>query len=168
MLRELFESDSRLQRIYHGTVFPAISLNFGPSVATRKHKDYNNLADGLCWIMALGNFDPTKGGHLILWELGLVVQFPPGSSVLIPSAIISHQNVGVRAGETRSSITQYAAGGLFRWVNYGCRTWDQLVEADSALADESLAERENRWRESIELYSKCDSLASDREAVFYS
>jgi len=31
--------------------------------------------------------DPKKGGHLILWDCGLVVEFPPGSTILIPSRI---------------------------------------------------------------------------------
>ena len=64
----------------------------------------------------LGDFDPTKGSHLVLWECKLVIEFPPGSTILIPSAIITHSNVPIQAGEKRYSVTQYATGVLFRWV----------------------------------------------------
>ncbi|KIY61385.1 hypothetical protein CYLTODRAFT_447726 [Cylindrobasidium torrendii FP15055 ss-10] len=42
-----------------------------------------------------------------------------GVTVFIPSALITHYNLPIAPGETRYSITQYSAGGLFRWVNNG-------------------------------------------------
>ncbi|KAJ7883792.1 hypothetical protein B0H13DRAFT_2537891, partial [Mycena leptocephala] len=39
-------------------------------------------------ITALRRFNPDLSGHLILWDLKLVIRFPPGSTILIPSAII--------------------------------------------------------------------------------
>lgn len=42
-----------------------------------------------------GPFQPKKGGYLALWELKLVIEFPPGALVLIPSATITHSNVAV-------------------------------------------------------------------------
>ncbi|KAF8176788.1 hypothetical protein BJ912DRAFT_857245 [Pholiota molesta] len=63
----------------------------------------------------------TKGGHLILWEPRLVVEFPPGSLLLIPSATITNSNTPVAPNEARASFTQYAPGGLFRYVGYGFR-----------------------------------------------
>lgn len=67
----------------------------------------------------MGSFDYTKGGHLILWDLKLVIQFPPGSTVLIPSSVLYHSNAAIQAGERRYSFTQYSAGGLFRWADNG-------------------------------------------------
>ncbi len=86
------------------------------------HLDFANLPFGFCAITALGDYDPTKGGHLILWECKLVIEFPPGSTILIPSAIITHSNVPIGAGEKRYSVTQYSAGALFRWVDNGFQT----------------------------------------------
>lgn len=143
-----------------------MSINLGPQVVCSKHKDFNNLADGLCWIMAGGDFDPKKGGQLILWELKVIVEFPPGASVLIPSAVISHENLPIADGETRTSLTQYAAGGLFRWVEYGFKTWDNFKEAEGARAAEAWADRPNRWRRTVKMFSKYMNLRRDREEVF--
>ncbi|KAF7796180.1 hypothetical protein EIP86_007354 [Pleurotus ostreatoroseus] len=164
--RRLHAHHPRLRRIYKGTVFPALSLNFGPQAICVKHKDHNNLADGLCWILSLGDFDPKCGGHLVLWELGLVIEFPPGSCVLIPSAVISHSNVPIRPHETRLSMTQYAAGGLFRWVEYGYATWDDFLEREPVRAKAMKKSRATRWRKAVTRFSKLQELHEDRVKVF--
>ena len=94
-------------------------FNFGPETICYRHKDWGNLAFGICVVTNAGNFDPTCGGHLILWECGLVIEFPPGSSIMVPSAVISHSNIPIQPSETQYSFTQYAASGLFRWVEHG-------------------------------------------------
>lgn len=57
----------------------------------------------------------------MLWDCRLVVEFPPGSTILLPSAAIAHGNTSIdlSIGEERSSFTQYTAGGIFRWVDQG-------------------------------------------------
>ncbi|KAF7313768.1 hypothetical protein HMN09_00533900 [Mycena chlorophos] len=114
----LFERYPWLRRIFerHVSVFPSCTFNFGPETVTIPHLDLLNLAWGWCFITALGWFDPNKGGHLILWDLKRIVHFPPGSSIAIPSALIRHSNVSIQQGEIRYSFTQFAAGGLFRFV----------------------------------------------------
>ncbi|KJA19582.1 hypothetical protein HYPSUDRAFT_143505, partial [Hypholoma sublateritium FD-334 SS-4] len=121
VLNDLYDNTPGLERLFlaHVSVFPAAAFNIGPDVWTYPHRDTLNLAYGWCAIQVLGNFDPKKGGHLVLWELRLVIEFPPGALVLIPSATITHFNVTVAEGDTRSSFTQYMLGGLFRWVDYG-------------------------------------------------
>jgi hypothetical protein len=118
---ELIEKDSagRLRRPFGGTPFGTITFNFGPWVCTIPHKDFKNLSWGWCSITSLGNYDPQKGGHLILWGWGIAIEFPPHSTIFIPSAIIEHSNTAVQAGETRMSVTQYNSAGLFRWAAYG-------------------------------------------------
>jgi hypothetical protein len=66
----------------------AMTFNFGPQTVTFDHRDSGNLAFGWCAITAFGNFDPTCGGHLVLWDMKLVIEFPPGSTILIPSAMM--------------------------------------------------------------------------------
>ncbi|KAJ7794861.1 hypothetical protein B0H14DRAFT_2392195, partial [Mycena olivaceomarginata] len=95
------------------SVFGAATFNLGPATVTLMHTDALNLAWGWCSITALGAFDPQRGGHLVLWDLRLVFQFPPGSTILIPSAILRHSNVGIASGERRYSFTQSSAAGLF-------------------------------------------------------
>ncbi|KAJ7583710.1 hypothetical protein C8J56DRAFT_893383 [Mycena floridula] len=57
--------------------------------------------------------------HFVLWDLGLVIEFPPGSSILLMSATLEHSNTLIQPGETRCSLVQYSATGLFRWVENG-------------------------------------------------
>jgi len=54
------------------------------------------------------------GGHLGLWDLGIVVEFPPNSTILIPSSLIVHSNTPIQSDKVRYSIVQYATGHLFR------------------------------------------------------
>ena len=108
----LWENDPNLERNFSNSVYPSIAFNFGPRTVTFMHTDTGNKANGLCVITALGKFNPKRGGHLILGRLRLVVEFPPGSTALIPSATVPHGNTSIQDGETRMSVTQYAAGGL--------------------------------------------------------
>ncbi|KAJ8073037.1 hypothetical protein PM082_019905 [Marasmius tenuissimus] len=55
--------------------FAACTFNFGQAV-TRRHTDYLNLLFGLCAVLPVGSYNPEEGGHLILWGLRLVIEFP--------------------------------------------------------------------------------------------
>ncbi|KAJ7086903.1 hypothetical protein B0H15DRAFT_781888, partial [Mycena belliarum] len=147
---------------FAGSVFAACTFNFGPHVITVPHLDFGNLAWGWCAITALGDFDPDLGGHLILWDLKLVIRFPPGSTILIPSAIICHSNVPVFAHERHFSFTQYTAGGLFRWIENGFRTdaaWGKSKKSRLRAADEArLAEGSQPWKEGVTMYSTVEGL----------
>ncbi|KAJ7038729.1 hypothetical protein C8F04DRAFT_950891, partial [Mycena alexandri] len=91
------------------SVFTTATFNFGPITVTFPHIDFGNLAWGWCVITVLGWFNPDRGGHLILWDLKLIIRFPPGASILIPSAILRHANVKIQPGERRYSFTQTTA-----------------------------------------------------------
>ncbi|KAJ7177461.1 hypothetical protein C8R43DRAFT_872458, partial [Mycena crocata] len=142
------------------TVFAACTFNFGPRALTVPHLDFGNLSWGWCAITALGWFDPDLGGHLILWDLKLIIRFPPGSTILIPSAIVRHSNVPIGPNETRYSFTQYTAGGLFRWIRNGCKSdedWE-LTATPSQKWDRS-EEMKSRWEQGVNMYSTVDSLS---------
>lgn len=161
-LGRLYDHDKTLKRPFTASIYPAISINFGPQVVTYGHLDYSNLPSGLCWILANGDYNYKRGGHLILYDLKLVIEFPPGTSILIPSACLRHGNVPIGEHETRTSITQYAAGGLFRYVDYGFRTWDCLKEEDPELAARIIQEKGTKWVEAAKLFSKSKELQVDR------
>ena len=72
-----------------------------------------------CGITALGNFNPKLGGHIIFRQLSLIIEFPPASSILIPSVSVDHQNVPIGPEGRRYFFTQYTAGALFRWAEHG-------------------------------------------------
>jgi hypothetical protein len=102
-----------MRRPFGHSVFFCAAFNFGPNVWTFCHHIVLNLVFGWCAIQALGEFDPTKGGHLVLWDLNLIVEFPPGALILLPSATLVHSNVPVAPGEKRASFTQFSAGSIF-------------------------------------------------------
>ncbi|KAF9553014.1 hypothetical protein CPC08DRAFT_738039 [Agrocybe pediades] len=152
----LYAHDSNLKRTFKNSIFAAATYNFGPRTVCFKHTDWANLPFGWCSITALGSFDHTAGGHLVLWQCGLVIEFPAGSTILIPSAVIAHSNTTVAANETRYSFTQYSAGGLFRWVENGFRTSE--VNQASLSAEQKVEEaRKNamRWEIGISLLPTC-------------
>ncbi|KDQ06054.1 hypothetical protein BOTBODRAFT_121958, partial [Botryobasidium botryosum FD-172 SS1] len=90
----------------------------GPFILLRCHRDYKNLAYGLCMLIVLGAFDYEKGGQLVLHELKLVIDLKPGDVLFLPSALITHQNLPIGEDETRFSITGYTAGGLFQLYDH--------------------------------------------------
>lgn len=108
----------RLRYPYEDHPFAAVTFNIGPAACTKPHKDLMNLSWGWCAVTSLGRYDHTKGGHLVLWDLKLAVEFPPYSTIFIPSAILAHSNTAIGPTECRSSVTQYNSSGLFRWVAF--------------------------------------------------
>ncbi|KAJ7185972.1 hypothetical protein C8R46DRAFT_881604, partial [Mycena filopes] len=139
------------------SVFAACTFNFGPNTVTFPHVDAANLAWGWCCITALGNFNPDLGGHLILWDLNLVIRFPPGSTIMIPSALLRHSNASIQQGETRYSFTQYTAGSLFRWIHNGNRSNKSvLANATPSDLDGREQQRARRWEDGLRMFQVWD------------
>ncbi|KAJ7849710.1 hypothetical protein B0H14DRAFT_3452402 [Mycena olivaceomarginata] len=128
------------------SVFSCASFNFGTNVWTFKHRDVCNLPFGWCAVQSLGNFDAQAGGHLVLWDLKLVVEFPAGALILLPSATIAH--------------LQYPSGGLFRFVDAGLRTQAELAAEDPGEYERLRERRESRWVEGLSLFSTVEELSS--------
>ncbi|KAK1221825.1 hypothetical protein PQX77_015360 [Marasmius sp. AFHP31] len=158
--RELRDKQPQLKPNFWSSIYSCISINFGPQACTHIHLDSKNVPDACCAITAGGTFDATQGGHLILWDLGLVVEFPSGSTILLPSALLKHSNVPVRGGETRISMTQYTAGGIHRWLEYGGRTEDALKNADCQEFKRQMSMRNNRWKAALARFCTIDELKS--------
>jgi hypothetical protein len=106
--------------------FSGFTLNVGDQCICGAHRDGCNLSCGLCLASPFGNFDYRKGGHLILHELRLVFELPPGSFILFPSALITHENIPVAEAEFRQSITGFTPGTLFQWVDNGFRRINEM------------------------------------------
>lgn len=153
MMAALAQRQPELRRPFDNSIFPACTVNFGPNVATVPHLDFNNDPALMCLIQSLGNFDPKLGGHLVLWDLKLVIEFPPGSTICIPSSLLSHSNLPIRAGETRASFTQYAAGALFRWVDHGFGT---VKSCEPKLKQHLANEGHSRLRAALDLFTTLD------------
>ncbi|KAJ3750351.1 hypothetical protein DFH05DRAFT_1518501 [Lentinula detonsa] len=96
-LQEHQARNPSLQPTSPNMVFATTSVNFGPRTETHPHCDTGNLVHGWCAIITLGDYNPNEGGHLLLWDLGLIIRFPPGSTILFPSALITHSNVPIQS-----------------------------------------------------------------------
>ncbi|KAL1700431.1 hypothetical protein EV121DRAFT_295222 [Schizophyllum commune] len=166
-LAALLSNDPSLFVNFPRSVWCCITINFGPKTVTYPHRDYGNLPFGWCAITALGNYDPDVGGHLVLWDCKMVIRFPPGSTILIPSAIIKHSNTRVGKHERRYSVTQYTAGAIFRWVEHGCQLDEKYYASLSK--EEKAADRKTaagRWKRGRAMFSKLrDILAGTEEAT---
>jgi hypothetical protein len=162
---QLYKEYSRLQKDLNahtprrsnikGTVFESITVNVGPQTVCDDHTDAGNKAAGFCTLTASGDYDHTKGGHLVLWDLKAVIEFPTASTILLPSALLRHSNTLIQPGETRYSITQYTAGALFRWADNGMKCdWERLAELDDE--GKTLRDRcnENRWNEDLNKFAQ--------------
>lgn len=150
-----------LQRNFRNSIFPALTFNFGPQTVCRGHRDYQNKANGFCAITALGDYDPSKGGSIVLSELRKVVIFPPGSTILIPSAAITHGNLPIQPGESRYSFTQYASGSLFSWVQAGCQPKYKVEKKDKLLYDQLHISPKAACEQALQMFSTIESLYLD-------
>jgi hypothetical protein len=157
-LDQLHQHEPSLKRNFPSSVFSATTYNLGPRTVCFKHKDFANLAFGWCAVTALGSYDHKKGGHLILWDCRLVIEFPPGCTILLPSAILAHSNVAISPNEKRYSFTQYTAGGLFRWVENGFK---KTVDFYDSLSDEGRevqrVKDEARWEFGLSLLPRAQA-----------
>jgi hypothetical protein len=112
---------------------PTVAFNLGNRVATKSHIDSRNCPFGWCTITALGDFDASKGGHLVLWDFGIILEFPAGACVCLPSVLVTHSNISTNTNEIRMSFTQYCSGEIFRHIENGFTTDRRLGESDPAI-----------------------------------
>lgn len=163
-LDQVLENDPSLQPLFPNSVFAAASWNFGPRACTVPHVDSCNRAVGWCSILALGDFNPLLGGHIVLDQLKLIIVFPPGSTILIPSAILRHGNTPIQEGETRMVMTQFSSGGIYRMVEQGFQTLKELRHAKEEEARKFDSAEYKRAREikQMALFSKVEDLHADR------
>ncbi|KAF9027690.1 hypothetical protein BDP27DRAFT_1437082 [Rhodocollybia butyracea] len=124
-----------------GSVYLCCTANCGPNSWTHIHQDGLNCAGACCTVTSGGPFDPTKGGQLIIWDLKLIFDFPPGSTILLPSALFRHLNIPIQKGEKRVSSPS-----------------TPLEAFIVGLSMEMLKERPEHWRRVLEMFSTIDEL----------
>jgi hypothetical protein len=163
-LSSLYKNHPNLSRIFPNSVFPAVGFNLGPDSVCLPHVDASNVSYGLCPITSAGTYNPRKGGHLVLWDLKIVIEFPSGSTIAIPSSILKHSNTKIGEGETRYSMVQFCAGGLLRWVRYGFCSKKSLLATEGGQEKAILIDgiHNENWKVALELLSKAGELEEDR------
>ncbi|KAJ7719392.1 hypothetical protein B0H16DRAFT_1336722, partial [Mycena metata] len=98
-------------------VFSAATFHLGPKIYRAMEHD---LAWGWTAITALGDYHPGQGGHIILWDLNLVVHFPPGATILLPRALVRYSFVKIRPDETRYTLIQFTPAPIINFsINGG-------------------------------------------------
>ncbi|KAJ7017226.1 hypothetical protein C8F04DRAFT_1279802 [Mycena alexandri] len=160
-MRRFYKRYTHLRRPFLNSIWSACTFNLGPRTCCIGHRNFANLAFGWCAITALGDYDYTKGGHLILWDCKLILEFPPGTTIIIPSAAVFHSNIPIGLGERRYSFTQYTSGGIFRWIEHGFQSEEAYFASLSA--EECVKERaeaRSRWENGAGLFCTLDELES--------
>ncbi|PPR04674.1 hypothetical protein CVT24_011891 [Panaeolus cyanescens] len=147
-----------LQRPFARSVFACAGFNIGHRVAAFMHRDCMNCPFGWCAIHALGDFDHELGGHMLLEDLKIAIEFPPNSLMLIPSAIIKHGNAAVAEGGVRASFTQFTPGNLFRFIDCGFQTESSLQIQDKDRYRHMMELKKSRWIEGVKLWSTVEEL----------
>ncbi|KAJ3717366.1 hypothetical protein C8R42DRAFT_697664 [Lentinula raphanica] len=118
LLQNILDDNPLLQRLFDECCYAALHFNL-QFAWTDNHVDYFNVLFAMCCAFCVGNFDHTRGGHLIAWEFGVVAEFPPGSAIFLPSAWVTHANVPIATHERRSSLAFFTSSGLARWYQNG-------------------------------------------------
>ncbi|THV07169.1 hypothetical protein K435DRAFT_960104 [Dendrothele bispora CBS 962.96] len=146
VLETIIADDPSLKRNFPNSQLAGIRYNFKNAVDV-PHRDFSNLFFGQCGIFACGNYNYKKGGHIVLWDLGLVIEFPPGTVVFIPDALLLYSTTKILTTETRSSMMLYSAAALFRWVHNGGMTDRQFREN----ASDELKKEWNECRKNLNI-----------------
>ncbi|KAK7023735.1 hypothetical protein R3P38DRAFT_2531780, partial [Favolaschia claudopus] len=129
------------------SVFSAITLELGGPHRILSPFGPQGRFDPFTWciITSLGVYDFRLGGHIILWDIGWILTFPPGASILLPPGLVRYSFIKVQAHEWRYLLIQYAGSGIRRFFENGERT-DGEFAADASRAE--FLEREVERRES--------------------
>ncbi|KAJ3871267.1 hypothetical protein F5051DRAFT_446413 [Lentinula edodes] len=100
----------------------------------QRNFDNNSMNDVRipCAITSGGKYNYKLGGHLILWDLKVVIEFPPGATILLSLALLRHSNQPVAPGETPA---QDPEGFSIAW-----------------------AKRREGWKESLQFFGTLEEL----------
>ncbi|KAF9061988.1 hypothetical protein BDP27DRAFT_1337259 [Rhodocollybia butyracea] len=140
-----------IKRSFQNCCYPACHFNLHKAGAVI-HCDFWNWLFSMCSIFNGGKFNHKGGGHFIAWSLGLAVEFPPGSSLYIPSAAIPHSNSSVAAHERRHSMAFFLPAGLVRYYHNGFRSDKEFRElANPKQLGAWVDYRKNMWKTGLEL-----------------
>ena len=160
-LQEMFERMPDLQRIVSKSVFPTASFDF----RNGRPCHASDGQAGWCSLTAGGDFDPHTGGHLFLPQARLIVEFPPGATVLIPSTLV-YGIVPVPRGQTRYTFAQYTPVDVVRYIDNGYRTRrDVFRETTSDLTRDDASKSLMRLQDDLKLLSCFDELHNDRVSM---
>lgn len=100
---------------------------------------------------------------MVLLDLNLIIEFPPGSTILLPSSVIRHGNTPISENETRYSFTMYVPGPLLRSAQHELKSKRRLSKKDISRL---YGEGNERWLDALNMFSKVHELEKDIRDCF--
>ena len=114
-------------------IFPTIAINF--NVISNYHWDSNDTPEGLCFLVALGDFE---GGELCFPQLQIVVKLKSGQVVAFPSYLLLHGNLPITRG-IRFSIV------YFMLKSFLSKDFKDLLEKAKKAENDTIIEIQNLY-----------------------
>lgn len=100
---------------------------------------------------------------MVLLDFNLIIEFPPGSTILLPSSVVRHGNTPIAENETRYSFTMFVPGPLLRSAQHNFRPKRRLSKREK---DRLYGEGNERWLEALDMFSKVHELEEDIHKCF--
>lgn len=158
----LHKHDPKLKKNFKNSIYTGCTFNLGPASCCFGHCDNHNSCKVRCAVTSMGRFDFRLGGHMVLEDFEIIIDFPPGWTCLIPSACVRHGNTPIQEGETRYSFTQYISGDIIRWVRHKYRLASSLSTEEKERLDGT---PESRIKDTLRLFTVYGQYAKDRKAA---
>ncbi|KAF7294447.1 hypothetical protein MKEN_01437200 [Mycena kentingensis (nom. inval.)] len=70
-------------------------------------------------VTVVGNWDPRRGGHLMLHDDGTMMPLRPGATFVVPAGTKRYGFVPVGEGEHQYMVCQFFHGSVLRWMEKG-------------------------------------------------
>jgi hypothetical protein len=129
------------------TAFAQVEYSF--SIAdSHPRQQLRDHPTGWTAFTSVGHYDPIESS-LILWHDRTVVEFPPGSTFLMPAGLCSVSFTAVSEPSSRMLISQSCDGELFRYVDGGL-SYEPFIPNFTAVAWE--ADRRERAEAAIAVF----------------
>ncbi|KAJ7933049.1 hypothetical protein B0H13DRAFT_1592646 [Mycena leptocephala] len=140
------------------SIFTTSEIIFRDAPMTSQ-KNRDAAFDTMEVLTALGSYDHTKGGHVIFWDDGDIVEFPVGATLIYPAGTKRISFTAVGKGEHQHFFRQFCHAGVLRWVAKGGRSDDEF-DRDASLEDIAAWDqmRRHRGQTSAKLFSKLRDL----------
>lgn len=125
ILLGLLHSDPSLHRVFPDSVFCATTLSHSnsadPAITCPDREGIFSLTTG-------GSYDYHHGGHLVVSNHDLVIEFPPCSTILFSSTSVTLNWLPVSPGETRGFMTQFTESKTLTNVHRGPDMFSHITD----------------------------------------
>lgn len=132
------------------------AINQGQTTDGTPHIDNSDFKFGLNVVTGWGDFTTSK---LLLWQLGVAIEFQPGDAVLFLGRLFTHNAADIQGGE-RNIVNCFTHSTVFTWARKAIEKKKkenkdkQMKEKESEGQDISVEEEGEEWEVDMqEVYS---------------